>query len=124
MSEFNWKNEIEVKVHNIWYPVLKVTELNSVTCILYHKDKPALIFDKEGNYLGTEDVLIREKVNNLKKFRENSKLTLEEVGKLLDISPSTVSLHENNGRKPSHEMIMKYSKLYKCESYEIFSMEK
>jgi hypothetical protein len=63
--------------------------------------------------------------NRLKELRTRGKekgglwLTLEEVGDLLEVDYTTVSRHEA-GRGLTADMIEKYAKLYKVETFEIF----
>ena len=58
--------------------------------------------------------------NRLKEQRERSRLTQEEVAKLLDVSVATVSRHESSSRGLSADMIANYSALYKVPSHELF----
>lgn len=62
-------------------------------------------------------------MNNLKKLRERSRLTLEEVHTLIGYDVTTISKHENCSRGLTDEAIKKYAKLYKVETYEIFALE-
>lgn len=58
--------------------------------------------------------------NRLAELRKARSLTQEEVGKLTDQSPETVSRHESGARGMTRDVILKYSKLYKVESFEIY----
>lgn len=58
--------------------------------------------------------------NRLAELRERSRLTQEEVGKLLDLAPSTVSKHESGTRSLSPELVEKYAGLYKVSTYELY----
>lgn len=60
--------------------------------------------------------------NRLKRLRERSRLTLEEVAILTGFDISTVSKHESCSRGLTPEAIEKYAKLYKVSSYEIFEL--
>lgn len=60
--------------------------------------------------------------NRLKELRDRSRLTLEEVSILTGFSVPTISRHENGGRSLSEEAILRYAKLYKVHTYEIFSV--
>ena len=58
--------------------------------------------------------------NRLRELRDRSRLTLEEVSILTGFSVPTISRHESGGRSLSEDAILKYAKLYKVHSYEIF----
>ena len=58
--------------------------------------------------------------NRLTEFRNRSRLTLDEVSILTGYSPSTISRHENGSRVLTEDAIVRYSKLYKVHSYELF----
>jgi len=58
--------------------------------------------------------------NRLRELRDRSRLTQEEVARLLDYDHTTVSRHESGDRALDAEDIKKYSRLFKCESYELF----
>lgn len=58
--------------------------------------------------------------NRLSELREQSRLTQEEVGKLMDLAPSTVSKHEAGTRSLSQENIERYAAIYKVRTFEIF----
>ena len=64
--------------------------------------------------------------NNLTELRERGKknggiyLTLEEAGKILDLSPAWISLLENSKRPLSDEMVEAFAKLYKVKSHRVF----
>lgn len=59
--------------------------------------------------------------NNLKKLRDGSRLTLDEVSKLTGFDVTTISKHENSVRGLSEEAILKYARLYKIQTHEIFN---
>lgn len=58
--------------------------------------------------------------NRLKFLRERSRLTQQEVAKLLDMDFTTVSKHESGTRGLAESEIAQYAKLYKVSSYELF----
>lgn len=58
--------------------------------------------------------------NRLRELRDRSRLTLEEVSVITGFSVPTISRHESGGRSLSEDAILKYAKLYKVHSYEIF----
>ena len=58
--------------------------------------------------------------NRLKELRDRSRLTLEEVSILTGFSVPTISRHESGGRSLSEEAIIKYARLYKVHTYEIY----
>lgn len=62
----------------------------------------------------------KKKDNRLRALRSESKLTLAEVAKCLDLDLSTVSRHESGARGLTQEDIRAYAKLYKVESLSIF----
>lgn len=47
-------------------------------------------------------------------------LSMAEVAKLIDCDEATVSRHETGQRSMSREQILKYAKLYRCETHELF----
>lgn len=63
---------------------------------------------------------INKKLNRLRTLRAESKLTLAEVAKILDIEVATVSRHESGDRGLTQANIQAYSKLYKVDSLQIF----
>lgn len=58
--------------------------------------------------------------NRLKELRLERKLTLEEVGKIVEYNYTTVSKHESGKIKLPDEVVEKYSKLYKVPTHHIF----
>lgn len=58
--------------------------------------------------------------NNLRELRERSRLTLEEVSKIVGYDASTISGHESGRRSLSDDAIVRYAKLYKVRTFEIF----
>lgn len=61
--------------------------------------------------------------NKLRKLRDRSRLTLEEVSTLTGYDITTISKHENCTRGLTKDAIEKYAKLYKVSTYEIFELE-
>lgn len=53
-------------------------------------------------------------MSKLREFRIKSNLTMREVALQLEISESSVCLHESGDRQPSIRVIKKYAKIYKC----------
>lgn len=47
-------------------------------------------------------------------------LSMAEVAKLIDCDEATVSRHETGHRSMSRDQILKYAKLYRCETHELF----
>lgn len=58
--------------------------------------------------------------NRLKYQREKSRLTQQEVAKMLGVSLATVSRHENSSRGLTRKVIDQYAGLYKVTSAELF----
>jgi DNA-binding XRE family transcriptional regulator len=58
--------------------------------------------------------------NRLSVLRTRSRLTQQEVAKLLDIDHTTVNAHEAARRGLSDDMLIKYAKIYKVQTHEIF----
>jgi len=58
--------------------------------------------------------------NRLAQLRERSRLTQEEVAKIIGIDSTTVSKHESGDRSLSDVMIKEYAKLYKVDTHELF----
>lgn len=58
--------------------------------------------------------------NRIKEQRELSRLTQEELAKLMDLDFTTVSRHESSARALSQEDIFKYARIFKIQSYELF----
>ena len=58
--------------------------------------------------------------NRLREFRERSRLTLAEVGTLMGLDLSMVSKHEAGTRSLTADQIIKYAKIFKCETHELF----
>lgn len=61
--------------------------------------------------------------NNLRRFRDRSRLTLEEVSVLTGYDISTISSHESGRRGLSEEAIVKYAALYKVQTHELFKLD-
>lgn len=60
------------------------------------------------------------KGKSLKKLREDSKFTQEQVAKLTNTTTTYISLLENGKRNASDEMKKKLAKIYNCEMIDIF----
>ncbi len=48
----------------------------------------------------------------LKELRMNKKMQQSELGNLLNLSPSTISLYESDNRKPTPEIIVKVASIF------------
>ena len=59
----------------------------------------------------------------LRELRNRSRLSLEEVSILTGYDVSTVSKHESGSRNLTSEAIIKYSKLYKVHTHELWGMD-
>lgn len=57
---------------------------------------------------------------NIRKLRERSRLTLEELAVLTGLDPTTVSKHQNANRGIDEDALKRYARVFKCSSYEIF----
>lgn len=53
-------------------------------------------------------------MNRIKKLREESGLTQQELANKLDGAKSTVAMYENETRKPSLEILIKLSEIFNC----------
>lgn len=60
------------------------------------------------------------KANNIRKMRERSRLTQEELSVLTGLDPTTISKHENMSRGVDEEALRRYARVFKCSSYELF----
>lgn len=58
--------------------------------------------------------------NRLKELRTRAYLTQQEVANFFGVTIAVVSRHENGTRGLSHDAILRYARLYKVFSYEIF----
>jgi predicted nuclease with RNAse H fold len=57
---------------------------------------------------------------NIRKLRERSRLTLEELAVLTGLDPTSVSKHQNAHRGIDEEALKRYARVFKCQSYELF----
>jgi transcriptional regulator with XRE-family HTH domain len=53
-------------------------------------------------------------------LRRRSRLTQQELAKLMDLDDSTVSKHEAGERSLDSDIISRYAKVFKCQSFELF----
>ncbi len=53
-------------------------------------------------------------MNRIKQLREENKITQEDLAKKLELSKGIISLYENEDRKPSLEVLLKLSEIFKC----------
>lgn len=60
--------------------------------------------------------------NRLRELRERTRLTLDEVSKIIGYDASTISGHESGRRSLSDDAIIRYAKLYKVRTYELFRL--
>ena len=74
--------------------------------------------EKGGNNMKT-----RAPENNLRKLRNLSKLTLQEVSLITGFDISTISNHESGRRSMSNDVLIKYANLYKVQTHELFVLE-
>ena len=58
--------------------------------------------------------------NRLREQRERSRLTQEELAKLLDLDKTTVSKHECGINAMDHRTILRYARVFKIETHELF----
>ena len=58
--------------------------------------------------------------NQLKRLRENIKLTQSELSKIVEIDQTMISKHENMERPLTQRDILAYAKVFKCETHELF----
>lgn len=58
--------------------------------------------------------------NRLAALRERSRLTQQEIAKLLDLDVTTVCKHESGARSLSQQVVAKYAQVYKVQTLEIF----
>lgn len=59
----------------------------------------------------------------LKELRKEKKLTLKQVGDMVNVTATTISCYESETRKPSHEMIAKLAKVYDTTTSNIMGVE-
>jgi DNA-binding transcriptional regulator YiaG len=66
--------------------------------------------------------MVNDKIrpNRIKVLRERSRLTQRELALLMGTDDSTVAKHEAASRGLTPDEIRKYSRIFKCESYELF----
>ncbi len=62
----------------------------------------------ENNIIGTQSVL----AENLRKLREYRNLTQQQVADLINLSRSSYTYYENDGREPSLDTLLSLAKLY------------
>ncbi len=55
----------------------------------------------------------------LRRFRQEKRLSQEELAALLDISPSYISRMESDAKKPSLEMVFRLAKALEIQPYEL-----
>lgn len=61
-------------------------------------------------------------MNNIKAFRKSRHLTLKELGRLCDVSESSMQRIEQGTRKPSFEVLLKLTEALECTSEELFGI--
>ena len=61
-------------------------------------------------------------MNNVKAFRKSRNMTLKELGRLCDISESSIQRIEQGTRKPSFEVLLKLTDALECTSEELFGI--
>jgi len=60
--------------------------------------------------------------NRLREQRERSRLTVQEVSKILEVNHSTVTKWEIGSRKIPDHQVRALAKLYKVETHELFRL--
>lgn len=75
------------------------------------EDMPVVTAERSG---------VRARPNRLRIEREKSRLTQQEVATILGVDVTTVNKHESSTRELTPEMIRRYSRLYKVDSYALF----
>ena len=61
--------------------------------------------------------------NKIKEFRDRARLTIDELSILTGLDRSTICKHESGDRTPSEDAVIKYCKVFKCQSHELFGIE-
>lgn len=61
-------------------------------------------------------------LNRIAELRKSRQLTQEELGKLMDLDHTTVSRHESGDRTPTTSEIVKYARIFKVETHELFML--
>lgn len=59
-----------------------------------------------------------------KELREEQKLSVDEVAKMLDLKPQTLRKIETFIRRPSLPILIKMSEIYKCSGEELLNVYK
>lgn len=62
--------------------------------------------------------------NKLKELRKSRGLTQEELGNLLGVAKSSVSMYERDFRRPSYEVLFKYAENFSASLDFIFGIDK
>lgn len=60
-------------------------------------------------------------MKKIKDYRLKFGMTLKQVAQKLDITESSVCLHENGRRTPSIETLQKYARLFNCTVDELLT---
>lgn len=53
-------------------------------------------------------------MNRIKLLREEKNMSQKELSIALGVSEGSISLYENEGRKPSYEILLKLSEIFEC----------
>lgn len=61
---------------------------------------------------------------NIKKLRQEYKITQSEFAKHLGVAQNTVSMWENNNRTPRADKLPEIAKVLKCEISDLFDTKK
>jgi transcriptional regulator with XRE-family HTH domain len=75
---------------------------------LYKKDTPWTAKRKK-----------KEEPNRIREQRERSRLTRREVAKILGVRTSAVTEVETGRRRMSDEQMLKFARLFKCQTHEL-----
>ena len=62
--------------------------------------------------------------DKIKLYRENKKMTQNEIANILDVSPATVSKYESGSLEPNIESIKRLAELFEISIDELLSDEK
>lgn len=54
--------------------------------------------------------------NRINKLRKEKKITLKKLGEIISVTESTVSMYENNKRKPDLNTIIKIANYFDCST--------
>lgn len=58
--------------------------------------------------------------NRIRELREAARLSQEELGTLVGVHFTTVARHERGNRSLTDDMVIKYARVFKCQTHEVF----